>query len=284
MYNRFLVEKIIKNALIEDINYTDITTDILFNENNKAQAVMKAKEEGVVAGIKVVEMVFKLIDESIHFTAFKKDGDLVTKEETILELKGKTKNLLTGERLALNLIQRMSGIATKARSYKDIVKEYPVRVVDTRKTTPGLRVLEKYAVRMGGCHNHRFNLSDAVLIKDNHIKAVGSIKNAIEKCRENIPHTTKIEVEVETIEQLREALEAEVDIIMLDNMSMETMKEAVAITKKKAILEASGNVTGERLLEIAEIGVDVISVGELTHSVKALDISMNIIDDKEREF
>ncbi|SNT01713.1 nicotinate-nucleotide pyrophosphorylase [carboxylating] [Anaerovirgula multivorans] len=284
MYNRFLVEKIIKNALIEDINYTDITTDILFNENNKAQAVMKAKEEGVVAGIKVVEMVFKLIDESIHFTAFKKDGDLVTKGESILELKGKTKNLLTGERLALNLIQRMSGIATKAKSYNDIIKGYPVRVVDTRKTTPGLRVLEKYAVRMGGCHNHRFNLSDAVLIKDNHIKAVRSIKKAIEKCRENIPHTAKIEVEVETIDQLREALEAKADIIMLDNMSVETMKEAVAITKKKAILEASGNVIEERLLEIAKIGVDVISVGELTHSVKALDISMNIIDDKEREF
>ncbi|ARE85711.1 carboxylating nicotinate-nucleotide diphosphorylase [Clostridium formicaceticum] len=277
MYNKFLLEKIIKNALIEDINYTDLTTDTLLEESNRGKAMMIAKEEGVIAGISVVEMVFKLIDPTMEIIPMKEDGDCVTKGEKIIEIRGKTKNLLKGERVALNFLQRMSGIATKSREYSEFVKGYAIKIVDTRKTTPGLRVLEKYAVKVGGCHNHRFNLSDAVLIKDNHIKAVGSITQAIKQCRKKVSHTVKIEVEVETIQQLKEALEAKADIIMLDNMSTQTMKEAVAITNKTAILEASGNITKEKLIEIAEIGIDIISVGELTHSIKAMDISMNLV-------
>ncbi|AKL93540.1 nicotinate-nucleotide pyrophosphorylase [Clostridium aceticum] len=279
MYNKFLIEKIIKNALIEDINYIDLTTDILLEEDQMGRAIMIAKEEGVIAGISVVEMVFGLIDSMMEVIPVKKDGDFVAEGEKLIEIGGKIKNLLKGERIALNFLQRMSGIATKSRRYSELVKDYDVKVVDTRKTTPGLRILEKYAVRVGGCHNHRFNLSDAVLIKDNHIKAVGSITRAIDQCRKNVSHTVKIEVEVETIQQLKEALEAKADIIMLDNMSIETMKEAVAITNKSAILEASGNITKEKLLKIAEIGVDIISVGELTHSTKAMDISMNLVNE-----
>ncbi|WP_423229839.1 carboxylating nicotinate-nucleotide diphosphorylase [Clostridium aceticum] len=279
LYNKFLIEKIIKNALIEDINYIDLTTDILLEEDQMGRAIMIAKEEGVIAGISVVEMVFGLIDSMMEVIPVKKDGDFVAEGEKLIEIGGKIKNLLKGERIALNFLQRMSGIATKSRRYSELVKDYDVKVVDTRKTTPGLRILEKYAVRVGGCHNHRFNLSDAVLIKDNHIKAVGSITRAIDQCRKNVSHTVKIEVEVETIQQLKEALEAKADIIMLDNMSIETMKEAVAITNKSAILEASGNITKEKLLKIAEIGVDIISVGELTHSTKAMDISMNLVNE-----
>ncbi|QZY55007.1 carboxylating nicotinate-nucleotide diphosphorylase [Crassaminicella profunda] len=278
MYNKFLVEKIIKNALIEDMNYGDTTTDLLIDDASFSEAYMIAKETGVVAGLLVAESVFKLLDENISFKVLKKDGTLVKKGEKIAEIKGSTKNILKGERLALNLLQRMSGIASASRRYADLVKEYQTRVVDTRKTTPNLRILEKYAVRVGGCYNHRFNLSDAVMIKDNHIKAVGSIKKAVERIRENIPHTTKIEVEVTSLKELEEALKARADIIMLDNMDLETMKRAVESTKGRAILEASGNITLERIKDIAKIGVDVISVGALTHSVKAMDISLLIID------
>lgn len=277
MYNKFLIEKIIKNALIEDMNYGDITTDLLIDDESISEGIMIAKEEGVVAGISVAEMVFQLLDDCIEFYEIKKDGEMVKKGDHIARIKGSTKNILKGERLALNLMQRMSGIATKARTYADAVKEYKTRVVDTRKTTPGLRILEKYAVRVGGCYNHRFNLSDAVMIKDNHIMAVGGIQKAVEKVRGNISHTTKIEVEVTNLKELEEALAAKADIIMLDNMDIETMKEAVKITNGRAILEASGNITMDRLKSIAQIGVDIISVGALTHSVKAMDISLMII-------
>lgn len=277
MYNKFLVEKIIKNALIEDMNYGDTTTDILIDEDSISEAFMIAKEEGIIAGLPIGQIVFKLLDEKIVFESIKNDGDFVKVGEKIAKIKGSTKNILKGERLALNLIQRMSGIASKARKYVDIVDEYHTRVVDTRKTTPGLRILEKYAVRVGGCFNHRFNLSDGVMIKDNHIKAVGSIEKAVERVRKNISHMTKIEVEVTNLNELQEAINAKADIIMLDNMDVETMKKAVDITKGKAILEASGNVTKDRLKDIAKIGVDVISVGALTHSVKAMDISLMIV-------
>ncbi|QEK10913.1 carboxylating nicotinate-nucleotide diphosphorylase [Crassaminicella thermophila] len=277
MYNKFLVEKIIKNALIEDMNYGDTTTDLLIDDESISEGIMIAKEDGIVAGIPVAEMVFKLLDDGIEFYDIKNDGEMAKKGDHIVRIKGSTKNILKGERLALNLMQRMSGIATKARLYADAVKEYNTRIVDTRKTTPGLRILEKYAVRIGGCYNHRFNLSDAVMIKDNHIMAVGGIKKAVEKVRRNISHTTKIEVEVKNLKELEEALEVNADIIMLDNMDIETMKQAVEITDKRAILEASGNITIERLKDIAKIGVDIISVGALTHSVKAMDISFMII-------
>lgn len=277
MLNKLMVEEIIRNALKEDMNYGDITTDTLIGEESISVARMTAKEDGVIAGLAVAEMTFKILDQSISFIPLKKDGDMVKKGEHMAEIKGSTRGILKGERLALNLIQRMSGIATMAKAYADGVAGYPTRIVDTRKTTPGLRILEKYAIRMGGCHNHRFNLSDAVMIKDNHIKAVGSITKAIEITRQNIPHTMKIEVEVESLAQLQEALEAKADIIMLDNMDTANMKKAVEITAGRAILEASGNITKERLREIAEIGIDVISVGALTHSVRAMDISLNIV-------
>jgi nicotinate-nucleotide pyrophosphorylase (carboxylating) len=278
LLNQFLAEDIIKIAIKEDINYGDITSDILIDENSKSEAIITAKEEGVIAGISVAEMVFKVIDESIIFIPIKKDGEEVARGESIAKIAGNTRSILKGERVALNLIQRMSGIATKSRSYAQLVQGMPVRIVDTRKTTPGLRALEKYAVRVGGCYNHRFNLSDAVLIKDNHIKAVGSITKAVEKCREQVPHTVKIEVEVENLEQLKEAIKAKADIVMLDNMDKETMKKAVEINNESLILEASGNMSIEKVKEIAEIGIHIISVGALTHSVKAMDLSLNIID------
>lgn len=277
MYNQWMVEEIIKNALMEDMNYGDLTTDTLIDEHSMTKARMTAKEEGVIAGLPVAERVFQMIDGEICFIPFKKDGDTVKKGEDIAEIRGRTRSILKGERVALNLMQRMSGIATQARSYADAVRGYATRIADTRKTTPGLRGLEKYAVRVGGCYNHRFNLSDGVMIKDNHIKAVGSITKAIERARRHVPHTVKIEVEVETLEQLQEALEAKADIIMLDNMDTDTMKQAVAMAKGKVLLEASGNITKERLKEIAQLGIDVISVGALTHSVKAMDISLNIL-------
>lgn len=277
MLNQLMVEEIIRNALKEDMNYGDVTSDTLIPLEDTAAARMTAKEDGVVAGLTVAEMTFKTVDSTLSFVSLKKDGDTVKSGDHIAEIKGSTRGILKAERLALNLIQRMSGIATLSKAYADEVEGYPTRVVDTRKTTPGLRILEKYAVKVGGCHNHRFNLSDAVMIKDNHIKAVGSITKAIEMVRQSIPHTMKIEVEVESLAQLQEALEVKADIIMLDNMDTDTMRDAVKITGGRAILEASGNITKERLREIAAIGIDVISVGALTHSVKSLDISLNII-------
>lgn len=277
MLNQIIIDEIIKNALIEDMNYGDITTDTLIEENGTSLAVITAKQAGVVVGLSVAGRVFEMLDSDISFQALKSDGDTIQKGEMIAKIKGKTRAILKGERLALNLLQRMSGIATKAREYSELVKGTGTRIADTRKTTPSLRILEKYAVRMGGCHNHRFNLSDAVMIKDNHIEAVGGIAKAIKKVRMTVSHTVKIEVEVQSLEQLEEAIAAKADIIMLDNMDVDTMKKAVEINNGRAVLEASGNITSERIKEISAIGVDIISVGALTHSVKALDISLNII-------
>ncbi|RKD26916.1 nicotinate-nucleotide pyrophosphorylase [carboxylating] [Caminicella sporogenes DSM 14501] len=277
MLNWVLVDEIIKNGLKEDINNIDITTDNLIDDESKSMAYMLAKEEGVIAGLYVAERVFKILDKEVNFKFNVKDGDKVEKGTIIAEIKGNTKAILKGERLALNLIQRMSGIATISRKYRDVVKDFPVRIVDTRKTTPGLRILEKYAVRIGGCYNHRYNLSEAVMIKDNHIKAAGGIREAILKVKDKIPHTIKVEVEVESITELKEAIDAGADIVMLDNMELEDMKKAVEIGKGKVIIEASGGITLDKLVQIAEVGVDVISVGALTHSVKAMDISLNII-------
>ena len=282
MLNKHIVSKIIENALLEDMNYGDITTDSLIEDSVIGEAIITTKENGIIAGLSVAEMVFKILDQEITFVPKVKDGSEVSKGDDIAIIKGSLKNIIKGERTALNFLQRLSGIATLSRRYADVVKNYPAKVVDTRKTTPGLRALEKYAVKMGGCYNHRFNLSDTVLIKDNHIKAVGGISQAIEKCRINIPHTVKIEIEVETIEQLMEALVAKADIILLDNMDIETMKKAFEITAGRAILEASGNISEEKLEDIAAIGIDIISVGALTHSVKAMDISLNIVNQKQK--
>lgn len=276
MFNWVSVDEIIMNGLKEDINNIDITTDNLIDDESISKAYMIAKENGVIAGLSVAKRVFQIIDNEAYVTFNVEDGHEVKKGTKIAHIKGKTKAILKGERLALNLLQRMSGIASISRKYSEIVKDYNVRIVDTRKTTPGLRILEKYAVRMGGCYNHRYNLSDAVMIKDNHIKAAGGIKEAVFKIKDIIPHTVKVEVEVESIEALEEAIKAGADIVMLDNMEPNQMKKAVEVAASKVILEASGDITMNTLIDVAKTGVDVISVGALTHSVKAMDISLNI--------
>ncbi|MGF7058039.1 carboxylating nicotinate-nucleotide diphosphorylase [Brassicibacter mesophilus] len=276
---KLYLENIIKNALLEDMNNGDITTDSLIDEDSLSVAEIKAKEDGVIAGIDVARMVFELLDDAIIFEKYIDDGFVTKKGDIIARITGKTRAILSGERTALNLLQRMSGIATTTAMYSERIKKYNAKIVDTRKTVPGLRILDKYSVRMGGGINHRFNLSDAILIKDNHIKAAGGITEAINIVKSKIPHTVKIEVEVETLDQLKEALDANADVIMLDNMDTAAMKQAVVINNKKAIIEASGNMSLGRILEVAETGVDIISVGALTHSVKALDISLNILSD-----
>lgn len=269
-----MLDRIILNALEEDVGTGDITTESTIPEDRVAHGLYKAKESGILCGIGVAKRVFELIDPTIEFTALKKDGDPIEKGEIIAEVRGKATNVLTGERTGLNLMQRMSGIATRTAEAVKQVEGTNAKICDTRKTTPGLRVIEKYAVKVGGGTNHRFNLADGILIKDNHIVAAGSITAAVRAARENAPHTLKTEVEVETFEELNEALEAGADIIMLDNMSCEDMKKAVGIVAGRAITEASGNMGDRNLAEVAACGVDLISIGALTHSVRALDISL----------
>lgn len=269
-----MLDKIILNALDEDVGTGDITTESTIPEDRVAHGLYKAKESGVLCGVGVAKRVFELIDPSIEFTAFKKDGDLIEKGEIIAEVHGKATGVLTGERVGLNLMQRMSGIATRTAEAVKQVEGTNAKICDTRKTTPGLRVIEKYAVKVGGGTNHRFNLADGILIKDNHIVAAGSITAAVRAARANAPHTLKIEVEVETFDELDEALAAGADIIMLDNMSCEDMKKAVGIVNGRALTEASGNMGDRDLKEVASCGVDLISIGALTHSVRALDISL----------
>lgn len=280
MLEMLTVDKIIKNALEEDLGWGDVTTDSTIPEAAMIKGHFIAKEQGVVCGIEVCKRVFEILDNTITFEVLIADGQKVQKSDVIAKISGMARNILKGERVSLNILQRMSGIATAANKYSEAVQGTSARVVDTRKTMPGLRILDKYSVLMGGCHNHRFNLSDLILIKDNHIKAAGGIIPAIRAAKEKQSHALKIEVEVESIVQLKEALEAGADIIMLDNMSLDMMKEAVQIAKGKALLEASGNVAleGDRSAKaIAQTGVDIISVGALTHSVSAMDISLRFI-------
>ncbi len=272
--DRNMLDKIILNALTEDIGTGDITTQSTIPEDKVAHGLYKAKESGVLCGMGVAKRVFELINSDIEFTALKCDGDRIEKGDIIAEVRGKATDVLTGERIGLNLMQRMSGIATRTAEAVKAVAGYSSKICDTRKTTPGLRVIEKYAVKVGGGTNHRFNLADGILIKDNHIVAAGSITAAVKAARENAPHTLKIEVEVENFTQLEEALEAGADIIMLDNMSCEEMTKAVKIVDGRAITEASGNMGDRNLAEVAACGVDLISIGALTHSVRALDISL----------
>ncbi len=274
MLNTNLIDKIILTAFDEDMPFGDVTTDNLIPEDSISEGSFVAKQPGVIAGIEVVKRVFALMDSNIEVTRCVQDGAYVQEGDIILKIRGNTRAILKGERTALNLFQRMCGIATKTFEYTSKIKEFPVRIVDTRKTAPGLRYLDKYAVRAGGGYNHRYNLSDAVLIKDNHINAAGGIRNAIEKARCAIPHTMKIEVESETLEQVLEALEAGADIIMLDNMNFEDMTSATKVINKRAIVEASGNVSVDNVYDVAKTGVDIISVGALTHSVNAMDISL----------
>ena len=280
MINKFILDEIIIGALKEDNNYIDVSTDILIDKAQKSTAIVSFKEEGILSGLEVFKRVFKLINDEIEISSNFKDGDMIDSYMDVIKIYGPTSDILKGERIALNLLQRMCGISTMAKKYSDAISDYKTKIVDTRKTTPNLRVIEKYAVMVGGCFNHRFNLSDAVMIKDNHIRAVGSIEKAIKIARERLGHTIKIEVEVKNIEELKEAITSKADIIMLDNMSLEEMSQAVKINESRSILEASGNITLERVRDIAKIGIDVISVGALTHSVKALDISLNIIESK----
>ncbi|GAA0179835.1 carboxylating nicotinate-nucleotide diphosphorylase [Clostridium sediminicola] len=271
--NWLVVDKIIKEALIEDGIYGDITTQAIITENSTCSIDLIVKENGIVAGIEVFKRVFDIVGNVE--TAFSvKDGAEVKNGHIICKVSGLTCNILTGERVALNLIQRMSGIATISNKMASQVKHTKAKILDTRKTTPNLRILDKYAVRVGGAYNHRFNLSDGIMIKDNHISAAGGIREAVKKVKDNTSFVRKIEVEVESLEGVYEALDAKVDIIMLDNMDIETMKKAVEIIDGRAITEASGNVTIDSIKSIAETGVDFISSGMLTHSVKALDISM----------
>lgn len=268
------VDQLIDRALEEDVGTGDITTLTTISEDAVGHGRYIAKEDGVLCGIDLARRVYAKLDDGISFTAYKKDGDEVVKGDIIAEVTGPAISLLTGERVGLNLMQRLSGTATKTRECVRKIEGTNATIADTRKTTPGLRVLEKYAVRVGGGSNHRFNLADGILIKDNHIVAAGGITEAVSRARKNAPHTLKVEVEIETFEQLEEALAAGADIIMLDNMSCEDMAKAVKIVDGRAKTEASGNMGDRDLREVAETGVDIISIGALTHSVRSLDISL----------
>ena len=279
MINSIYIDNIIKTALLEDINYLDCATDYLIDEEQENTARFLAKDDGILCGIDIALRVFELLQpQGFIAEVYKKDGDELQKGDIIAEIKGKTRTILKGERTALNLIQHMSGVATATNKAVEIVKGTKASIADTRKTLPGLRPLQKYAVTVGGGKNHRYNLSDAAMLKDNHVDAGGGIANAVGKLKEKLGHMTKVELEVRNLDELGQALEAGVDVIMLDNMSCEMMRDAVAITNGKALLEASGGITDETLREIAETGVDIISMGALTHSVKAFDISLKIAD------
>ena len=272
MYNEF--DDIILRSLEEDAPFGDITTDVTVAGDATASGVFRAKESGVLCGIDIARRTFELVGGEVAFVKKKADGDLLEKGDIVAEISGNAASILMGERTALNLMQRASGIATATRRAMQAVEGTQARITDTRKTMPGLRKLDKYAVRAAGAVNHRFSLSDGILIKDNHIAAAGGIAPAVRAAKRKAPHTLKIDVEVESLDGLREALEAGADIIMLDNMSCALMREAVELTAGRAVLEASGNMGERDLAEVAATGVDLISIGGLTHSVKALDISL----------
>ena len=272
MYNEF--DDIILRSLEEDAPFGDITTDVTVAGDATASGVFRAKESGVLCGIDIARRTFELVGGEVTFVKKKADGDLLEKGDIVAEISGNAASILMGERTALNLMQRASGIATATRRAMQAVEGTQARITDTRKTMPGLRKLDKYAVRAAGAVDHRFSLSDGILIKDNHIAAAGGIAPAVRAAKRKAPHTLKVEVEVESLDGLREALEAGADIIMLDDMSCALMREAVEITAGRAVLEASGNMGERDLAEVAATGVDLISIGGLTHSVKALDISL----------
>lgn len=271
--NWLIIDDIIKNALKEDIPNIDITTSAIIDADSNCTVELISKENGILAGSSVFKRVFTLLgDVTVSFN--KTDGDKIQKNEVIALIKGNTRNVLIGERVALNLLQIMCGIASLTNLYTDKLKGTSAKLVDTRKTTPNLKILEKYAVTIGGGTNHRYNLSDGILIKDNHIDAAGGIRNAINKVRESSSFVRKIEVEAENLDMVKEALDCNADIIMLDNMSLDEMKIAVDLINKKAIVEASGNISLDNIRDVALTGVDLISVGKLTHSYTSFDISM----------
>lgn len=276
MLSKFYVEDHVKSALMEDIGYGDITTENLAGENDFLKAELNTRSEGVLCGCNVFKTVYKILSDDVKIKFYFKDGDIIKKGDKIADLEGPAKDLLMGERVSLNYIQRMSGIATETRKYQDAIAPYSAKIVDTRKTTPNFRVFEKYAVYVGGACIHRFNLADCAMIKDNHIKLAGSLTKAVEKIRKNISHTHKIEVECDTLEQVKEAVACGADIIMLDNMSCETMKKAVEIIDGKAITEASGNVNLSTVHAIAEVGVDIISSSAIVAKAPTLDLALDM--------
>lgn len=271
--NYLIIDNIIKDALKEDIPNDDISTNYTISESSVSTIELLCKEEGMIAGLEVFKRVFYILGK-VDVTLYKNDGDRVYPKDKVAFLRGNTRNILKGERVALNLLQRMSGIATLTNLFVQEIKDSDTKILDTRKTTPNLRILEKYSVRVGGGNNHRFNLSDGIMLKDNHISACGGIKKAVELVRRSASFVRKIEVETENLEMVKEALESSVDIIMLDNMDLETAQKAVTIINKKAITEFSGNVSLDNIKQISNIGVDYVSIGALTHSSKVLDLSM----------
>lgn len=270
------IEPLIDAGLKEDVNTGDLTTDLLVPAHQQTKAILVAKADGIIAGLPLVERVFQKLDPSVQFMPACKDGDHVKKGDLIATIVGAYRALLTGERLALNFLQRLSGIATETNKYVEAVKAYKTEILDTRKTVPGLRLLDKYAVKAGGGTNHRIGLYDMVMIKDNHIAVAGGIAKAVQAIRPNISPSIKIEVETTTLAEVQEAIAAGADIIMLDNMDNETMRKAVELINGRAKVEASGNMNLERVREVAATGVDYISIGALTHSVTAMDISQKI--------
>ncbi|WPD23124.1 MAG: carboxylating nicotinate-nucleotide diphosphorylase [Candidatus Electrothrix scaldis] len=272
----FLLDEQLRHFLREDLEHGDITTDAIFSDQETASVTLRAREALVAAGLeRVAARVFQLLDGRVTFSQATPDGQQVDSGDVLMTVSGPVRSLLRGERVALNLIQRLCGIATLTRQYVDAVQGLKARIVDTRKTTPGLRMLEKYAVRVGGGRNHRYSLSDGVLIKDNHIAACGSIRQTVERARAAVPHTIAIEVETDTLEQVQECLECRAQIIMLDNMDLDTMRKAVSMINGKALVEASGGVNLDTVRSIAETGVDIISVGALTHSARSCDIGLD---------
>ncbi len=276
MLNKFFIEEHVKQALQEDIGFGDITTDYLTDEDDTMSCTLNTRVDGIFCGRDVFETVFKVLSDKIDIKFYFKDGDEIKKGDKIADIKGSARYILMGERTALNYVQRMSGIATETNKYQKAIGEYKAKIVDTRKTTPLFRAFEKYSVKMGGGALHRFNLSDCAMIKDNHIKFSGSLTNAVNRLKKNISHAHKIEVECDTIEQVKEALSCGVDIIMLDNMTNEQMSECVKLISGKAIVEASGNVNLATVREIASTGVDIISSSAIVAKAPTLDLGLDM--------
>lgn len=276
MLSKFYVEDHVKSALMEDIGYGDITTENLAEDTDYLKAELNTRCDGILCGCEVFKTVFDVLSNDVKIKFYFKDGDTIKKGDKIADVEGPAKDLLMGERVSLNYIQRMSGIATETRKYQDAIAPYSAKIVDTRKTTPNFRAFEKYSVKIGGGALHRFNLSDCAMIKDNHIRLAGSLTNAVNKLRKNISHAHKIEVECDTLEQVKEAVDVKADIIMLDNMSVETMKKAVEIINHQAIVEASGNVNLSTVNAIASTGVDIISSSAIVAKAPALDLGFDM--------
>lgn len=280
MMNQIQLRQFIRDVLNEDIGAGDLTTESLVPENHHSIAVLLAKQDGVIAGLSVAAEVFRELEPDVQFIYLIEDGTRVKKGDLLARIEGPTRAILTGERVALNLLQRMSGIATLTRQLVDKVEGLHCKVLDTRKTTPGLRQLEKYAVRMGGGTNHRFGLSHGVMLKDNHIAMAGSLAKAVETVRSRVGHMVQIEVEADTLEQVKEILTLDVNAILLDNMDVPTLRKAVELIDRKVWTEASGGITPETIRSIAETGVDAVSLGWITHSAQSMDISLDFVEEK----